>query len=91
MPYTMDRQMFMAAAQREEIEVRDHYSGRGMYGASCPAVVCEPVEWLRFITNIAADSEDTCITEEADWLIEHFAYDSMGRSVVYYWPGLTLE
>lgn len=78
-------------------EVRDNYSGRGMYGKECVAIVTGESAWnVRGIleyekTDAAIDGDE--YGEMIDYMLEHEPQsDSMGYSdTVYYWPGLSLK
>lgn len=77
------------------------YSGRGMYGNDCAAVVLDGQrEANRFLMALAAltvekalysDESDPDPTADAMELAEAVAVDSMGRGVVLYFPGWMLE
>lgn len=80
-----------------DIEVRS-YSGRGMYGKYCLGVVVVDglSDLIEFVTTIAREVE-TCINDDVDHPLENFAdrlssiaVDNMGRSMIYYWPGVEL-
>ena len=78
------------AEQAQEIfedfgfEVRDDYSGRGMFGDRCPAIEGSLNDCLNAIANVAEDNG-----EFARFLAQNASFDSMGLDVVMYWPGLT--
>ena len=90
MPYSMSRSRFVEYAQREDLEIRMDYSGRGMYGSTCPAVIGGLSDFIRFLGAIAADSEECYVTDDFDYLVDRFSKDSMGYDTVFYWPSLTL-
>lgn len=78
----------------EEFDVRDDYSGRGMYGATCFALVgvTSDVLWFAsYVTNWFVNPERTDGGGGYDWLWENVREDSMGRQAVYYWPSVTVE
>lgn len=54
--------------------VRDDYSGRGMFGKSCYGIVC--------------DDANECIAEAGALGLRGARTDSMGRSVIVYWPSI---
>ena len=77
-------------------EVRHDYSGRGMYGKKCIAIVTGESAWsVRGIleyekTDPAIDGDE--YGEMIDYMLEHEPVtDSMGYDTVYYWPGLSLK
>ncbi len=79
-------------------DVRHDYSGRGMYGKSCIGLVtgrngieigialAEVIEELNTLNFETPDWDDLDITEFCN-----AAQDSMGYSVIWYWPGLGVE
>lgn len=57
---------------------RDDYSGRCMYGKTCP--------------GITVDGDENEVIEEAGARgIRGARTDSMGRGVIVYWPGITTK
>lgn len=68
----------------DEDALRDDYSGRGMYGEDCLAVVCGLGDLLAFATALGEQ-----YGEARNWM-SSVCSDSMGRSAVYYWPGVTV-
>ena len=87
-------------ASSYEAEVRT-YSGRGMFGAECAAVVLESdQEMCKFFLALGAltaekalyaDPEDVDPTSDATDLAASVRTDSMGLGVVVYFPGWALE
>lgn len=73
---------FIAALNNAGYEPRS-YSGRGMYGDSCVAIVTDDHPFKVGIMVMAAlyDGFDT-------WKLENVESDSMGRSTVLYWPSV---
>jgi len=77
------------------------YSGRGMYGNDCAAVVLDGNrEANRFLIALGAltvekalyaDDSDVDPSADAMDLADSVAMDSMGRGIVVYFPGWTLE
>jgi len=55
---TANQMLFVREAEEQELEVDYTYSGRGMYGAYCPAVRLEAEDLLRykFTAAVARDS-----------------------------------
>jgi len=76
----------------DEVRFRDSYSGRGMYGRecvgvvgsedSCMALVGEVIKRMHYEANPAVD-----FSQAVD-LIMNISRDSMGRSMILYWPQL---
>jgi len=56
-------------------EVREDYSGRGMFGVTCFGVVCPNAE--------------RAIEEAAERGIKGALVDSMGRDEIVYWPSIS--
>jgi hypothetical protein len=67
-----------------EIEVREDYSGRGMYGKSTAAIVCDESNMFEAIAGIMESGDE----EEREYVADNIRYgfktDSMGYSTVYY-------
>jgi hypothetical protein len=66
-----------------DVEVRTDYSGRGMYGDKCLAIVGDLRDLLRF----AAELTQAIGVEDANDILGRVRSDSMGLSSVYYFPG----
>lgn len=79
-----------------DYEIRDDYSGRGMYGDSCFGVVVEPSDEGRVLYAIGYAAgycdADYDSDDETDWdgLARSARTDSMGLSMILYFPGWTL-
>jgi hypothetical protein len=76
----------------EQGEVQPRYSGRGMYGASCPGIVTDNLVLLGAAMMKCVMDEDTSKWSEMDQLLEvllHTRWDDMGKSMIIYWPRLT--
>lgn len=58
-------------------EVREHYSGKQMYGLTCPGIVC-------------ASFQD-CVEEAASRGLRGAVVDHMGLQYIVYWPKLRSE
>lgn len=79
------------------------YSGRGMYGAECLAVVTSVSAWelLKGLTELKESQSDDLgyvhpqfqeFADLLDALIDHEPLmDTMGLSDVYYWPNITIQ
>lgn len=66
-------------------DVREDYSGRGMYGAGCFGIVAEDVAEVVPILRKALGAE------AAMDLLEGTVTDSMGRDIIVYFPSVTVE
>lgn len=55
--------------------VREDYSGRGMYGATCYGIDC--------------DDAQEAIEEAAERGLKGASIDSMGKGFIVYWPTVT--
>lgn len=70
----------------ERTAMRESYSGRNMYGDTCIGLtVAYPSEVLRFAAHLGAADADL-----ADDLMDATRSDSMGKDMIYYWPGWTI-
>lgn len=85
----LDRQTFMRCAEDADMEAREDYSGRGMYGRTCPAVVGRVNDVAKFYVFLAIEGEEMIDTTLE--LADMQSTDSMGYDNVFYWSGLTLE
>lgn len=70
----------------EDATVRT-YSGRGMYGNYCPAIVGSQSECVKLLVRAAMLDPDTFEL----YNLADFATDSMGYDVVWYWPHLEVK
>lgn len=68
----------------QDIEVRENYSGKGMFGQNCPGIVCDIATFALFCACLGA------VADEWDW-VGNVRSDSMGTSTIWYWPGVQLE
>lgn len=72
-----------------EVDFRNSYSGRGMYGAACVGIVGSMQDCMsvigQVIKNAAFGNEG--LDEVVDTLLQ-FKTDRMGRDVVLYWEQL---
>ena len=66
-------------------DVREDYSGRGMFGERCFGIVAESLEEVIPILRKALGD-----TQALD-LLEAMSTDSMGRDTIYYFPGVIVE
>ncbi len=61
------------AAQFEGADVREDYSGRGMYGQTCIGIVCEE-----------SDLEEVVAAARKKGF-KGYSTDNMGKSIIVYW------
>lgn len=66
-----------------DVEYRNNYSGRGMYGRTCPALVGSMFDIAKVIAAMAVEDD---LAEAAEWLEQTKRIDSMGLGYVAYWP-----
>lgn len=77
------------ASIEDDVDLLTDYSGRGMYGRTCPAVVTDSETFHRLLVGIAfACAEQGRTIDDASQFANAHT-DSMGRDTVYYWPYLT--
>lgn len=81
------------------IQVVHNYSGRGMYGAQCLAIIGDRVFCMQAISRViktyATCAFDQSVPESAfaslvDIMMD-FNQDNMGHDVVIYWPEIQIE
>ncbi len=76
-------------------DVRYDYSGRGMFGAECVAIITDEGGFsiatsLQELQETYEDDEE--ISEMLDCMLNREPRtDSMGLSTVYYWPSIEVE
>lgn len=71
-----------------EDSIREDYSGRYMYGKTCLGIVLQSyVE----IAKLAMALQTVLGDSPAADIVDHLATDSMGLSMIAYFPGVTLE
>jgi hypothetical protein len=72
----------------DAVEIREDYAGRSMYGDTCLGfVVSSNAAARRLMAGIAS----VLGAEEAGDIAPRVRTDSMGRDMIVYFPGLTLE
>lgn len=95
---TISRELF-AALEDEGFNVRDSYSGRGMFGEHCFGYEpdydgCNIFLWM--LSQMFAEGKDWQFYDEVKELIECGAFeyecsDSMGLGTIIYYPDLKVE
>lgn|SRR5262245_55842800 len=92
---TLPRQPVLDAlyeAGLEEDALREDYSGRAMYGATCFGVVCELNEMLQFVVALSRNTPDHDEMDAVVYdLVRSTRSDGMGLSSIWYWPGWAVE
>ncbi len=73
-------------ADLDERDVSWAYSGRFMYGKTCFGVTASLADFLKFMVYLAAEIGE----EEASLLADKVSSDSLGRSLIYYFPGVNV-
>lgn len=89
------REQFTAAMDLVNMDgdqLREDYSGRGMYGHTCPAITADRhADVYAFMAALGATlAEDMDDPYDAVELAGGTQVDQMGLGIVAYWPGLTL-
>jgi hypothetical protein len=77
MTITTKIETLQRVAENNGWRFRQHYSGRGMYGASC--------------VGIAGDNATDIIEAAAAAGITGARHDSLGLGVIVYWPRISLK
>jgi len=107
MEHTIDRETWLVIRTMtegmEEIQLKESYSGRSMYGQTCIALVVDDgvsglVRWTFALCELvdAEGDEEGSIGERVSALVDAMRdtrtrADNMGYSTVYYWPGIEAE
>lgn len=72
----------------EGVEIRK-YSGRGMYGKECLAIVCDGLpKLLEFCLNLQEYAIQDDEEHDVQYELARVRHDSMGLSQVFYWPSI---
>lgn len=84
----------LEAVGLNEYEIREDYSGRGMYGSTCFGVTVEPsnVRYVYAALGYGMGYAEADCENLDPWesLLRRASQDSMGRDAVVYFPGWTL-
>lgn len=76
------------------VTYRLDYSGPGLYGCECPAIIGYTADYGRFLLyadQVARGREDEAyVSDLAYYLAEHTCTDRMADETVYYWPSLEI-
>lgn len=80
-------ELLREAANNHNMQLREDYSGRSMYGALCVGFVYDDLgDFLSALVDIAIDDYDFAST-----LASRACTDSMGLSTIVYFPRLTVS
>jgi len=83
----------------QEMRIRS-YSGRGMYGKECMALVCQSYGQvarviagvMRFACDQAENNPESPVeVDDVEINLGRMQMDSMGRGIVAYWPDIPFE
>lgn len=93
MSISIDRGLVIEALQHAGVEdhrIRGDYSGRAMFGARCFGV---DFDHLRDAFAFAVALGAVCGAADVDYgpLLDRVATDDMGRGMILYFPGVTLD
>lgn len=106
MQFSMSRELYDALEEVSDLEFRDDYSGRCMYGETCFGIVTYSLPTVAMEFNRALqDVIDTCTSDEPDPdsiadeaeelldadIFQSYRQDSMGLGYIVYFPGVTVE
>lgn len=106
MKFNISRALYDALKECSELDFRDDYSGRFMFGATCFGIVTDKVATVSrdfqcalhdVIRDYASDeSGPDAIADEAAELLNtdifnNYRQDNMGLSYIVYFPGVTVE
>jgi hypothetical protein len=80
-----------ADVYEDDYEIREAYSGRGMFGSTCPAVVLPTGKLPAFFVGLTLSLTEEGRGEDALRLAGRTETDSMGLGVVAYWRDAELE
>lgn len=103
--HEISRSVLEEVLENVDVELRETYSGRGMYGDTCIGVVGEQSELETFERELAkaatlekygvdnmlsAEPVIEDFIEELGAIADSRRTDSMGMSTIYYYPRLTI-
>lgn len=106
MKFNMSRALYDALGECSELDFRDDYSGRCMFGETCFGIVTDRVatvarDFQRALRGVIRDctsyeSGPDSIADEAQELLDtdifqSYCQDSMGLDYIVYFPGVTVE
>lgn len=78
--------------EEQELDYREDYSGRGMFGSRCVGIVCDnPLSILLELFAFIVDSDDGISGGEVQYALGEPEEDSMGTRNILYFPELEME
>lgn len=76
----------------QELDYREDYSGRGMFGSRCVGIVCDnPLSTLLELFAFIVDSDDGISGDEVQYALGKPEEDSMGMRNILYFPKLRMN
>lgn len=79
------------AADECDFQIRESYSGRGMFGKDCFGIVGSFENLGTFISMVTAELIES-FYEEGDTLFDNMRMDNMGQyDYIFYWPDIQIE
>lgn len=91
MKTTIDRGSFYQAIELtglDEDDVKEGYSGKGMYGDSCIGIMGDLRDLISFITYYIPQAD--YVGQDIDWIVNARS-DHLGLRTIWYWPGVQFE
>jgi hypothetical protein len=89
----ISKKVFQEAAFRADLTEEDihwDYSGRGMFGRSCPGFVGSVADFGLFMIYLNEELRNTPEDEIPFRVARMVTTDSMGYSTIFYFPGLRI-
>lgn len=78
--------------EEQELDYREDYSGRGMFGDGCVGIVCDnPLSTLSELFAYIIDSDDSISGCEVQDALGKPEEDNMGMRNILYFPKLRME
>jgi len=87
--YKMDniKELIKEFCDDQDLDYKDDYSGRGMYGKNCIAITCDyPLITLSQLFAYIVDSEEDITGFDVEKALGEPIEDSMGMSSILYFP-----
>ena len=88
--YTLQQLLKSACEDSGEVNFRNTYSGRGMYGRQCVGITGSRDDCMRVIASVICElhnMDNSAFEEEVEELLGS-DQDSMGYDIILYWPQL---
>jgi hypothetical protein len=94
-----DSGVFSVIAECHSDDVRENYSGRGMYGATCVGFTGSVADLVAFVIDVAEvvafqKEHDGKVDPDLEIIQRHLCdveIDSMGRDSIFYWPTIQTD